>query len=158
MVRKLPRTSHGVAALDKDSERTGCEAALFEWAESYDSKVDYSHFLNKIWNAMPARDFIAMASNPSFLGNPLIKTQHFIGLSVWERTGEDEIAGRHQVRVAHQRYADESFTNVAVKGHNHGGATTWYKKIDGVWKFAGIGPEARWFEFDYEKVFEHTKV
>lgn len=49
-------------------------AAVFEWAESYDSKdwkrlekciaptlrVDYRSFLNKIWEAMPADEFVQM--------------------------------------------------------------------------------------------------
>ena len=29
----------------------------------------------------------------------------------------------------------------------------WYKKIDGVWKFAGLAPIIRWGEFDFDSVF-----
>lgn len=29
-----------------------------------------------------------------------------------------------------------------------------YKKIDGVWKFAGLNPDIRWAEYDFDKVFE----
>ncbi|KAF4536146.1 Short-chain dehydrogenase/reductase SDR [Lasiodiplodia theobromae] len=167
----------------------GCSAALFEWAESYDTKdwdrlrkcvaptlrasisgpplvryvvnviqVDYRSFLDKIWEDMPADQFIAMASDPKFLGNPLLKTQHFIGASRWQQVSETEITGRHQVRVPHQKYTDESRKTVAVKGHSHGGATMWYKKVDSVWKFAGLCPDIRWFEYDYDQVFADTKV
>ncbi|KAI0150994.1 Scytalone dehydratase [Pestalotiopsis sp. NC0098] len=149
-------------------ELTGCQAALFEWVESYDTKdferlrkciaptlrIDYSSFLNKLWENMDAEQYVPMASDPHFLGNPLLKTQHFVGgVSRWEKTAEDEIVGHHQLRVAHQRYTDATFAEVAVKGHAHGGATMWYRKVDGVWKFAGVCPETRWFEYDYDKVF-----
>ncbi|KAK9784072.1 putative Dehydratase [Seiridium cardinale] len=148
----------------------GCLAALFEWAESFDTKdwgrlranlaptmrVDYRHVMGKIWEDMAADDFIPLASNPHFLGDPLLKTQHFIGASRWEETSKDEITGRHQVRVAHQRYTDIAMKEVAMKGHAHGGATTWYKRIDGVWKFAGLCPDIRWSEYKYDEIFgEH---
>jgi scytalone dehydratase len=116
-------------------------------------RVDYRHVMGKIWETMPADDFIQLASSGHFLGDPLIKTQHFIGASRWEKTGEDTIQGRHQLRVAHQRYADGELKEVALKGHAHGGATMWYKKIDGIWKFAGLCPDIRWSEYDYDKMF-----
>ena len=106
---------------------------------------------------MPAEQFIAMASDPKFLGNPLLKTQHFIGASRWEKLSDDEITGTHQVRVPHQKYTDETRTTVAVKGHSHGVGTMKYKKVDGVWKFAGLCPHVRWFEYDYDKVFLDAK-
>ncbi|KAJ5469757.1 hypothetical protein N7530_007114 [Penicillium desertorum] len=169
-------------------ETTGCQKALFEWADSYDTKdwerlreavaptlrvmlhltnlsgsiltprqIDYSSFLNKIWEAMPRDEFILMASNPHFLGNPLLKTQHFVGLSTWEKVSEDQIVGHHQLRVAHQRYTDDGFKEVAVKGHAHGTATMWYAKAEGEWKFAGVGPKVNWTEYDYDKVFADGK-
>ena len=33
----------------------------------------------------------------------------------------------------------------------------WYKKVDGVWKFAGLAPDIRWFEYDFDKVFEEGR-
>ncbi|KAI0536953.1 putative scytalone dehydratase [Xylaria digitata] len=146
----------------------GCQAALFEWAESFDTKdwnrlranlapvmrVDYRHVMGKIWESMPAEDFVPLASNPHFLGDETLRTQHFIGgASKWVRVSNDEIEGRHQLRVAHQRYADSSLKEVTLKGHAHGGATMWYKKVEGVWKFAGLCPDIRWSEFDYDKMF-----
>ncbi|KAM0794049.1 Scytalone dehydratase-domain-containing protein [Usnea florida] len=153
-------------------EVTACQRALFEWADSYDTKdwerlkkciaptlrIDYRAFLNKLWEAMPSAEFIAMASSPHFLGNPLLKTQHFVGLSTWQRgADDDEIVGTHQLRVPHQRYKDESMKEVAVKGHAHGTATVWYRRVavwGHEWKFAGVCPHIRWSEFDYDKIFE----
>ncbi|KAH6676904.1 scytalone dehydratase [Plectosphaerella plurivora] len=145
----------------------GLTAACFEWAESYDSKdwtrlerciapelrIDYRSFLNKLWEAMPAADFIAMISAPTVLGDPLLKTQHFIGGTRWEKISETEVIGHHQLRVPHQRYKDASMSEVVVKGHAHSYNMHWYRKIDGVWKFAGLAPDIRWGEFEFDKVF-----
>ena len=116
-------------------------------------RIDYRSFLDKFWEAMPATDYVAMASDPAVLGDPLLKTQHFIGSSKWEYVSEDEAIGWHQLRVPHQRYTDESMKDVALKGHAHGSNQHWYKKIDGVWKFAGLAPIIRWGEYDFESVF-----
>ncbi|KAH8807220.1 scytalone dehydratase-like protein [Xylogone sp. PMI_703] len=149
-------------------EILGCQTALFEWTESYDSKdwdrlsrcisptlrIDYRSFLNKLWEAIPADDYIKMASDPKVLGNPRLKTQHFIGITRWMKTSEAEITGYHQMRVAHQKYVDDKLSEVLVKGHAHGKGTIWYRKVDGVWKFAGVEPDIRWSEYDHDKVFE----
>jgi scytalone dehydratase len=143
-------------------------AACYEWADSYDSKdwdrlakciaptllIDYRSFLNKIWEAMPAAEFVAMASDPHVLGDPLLRTQHFIGGTKWERVSDDEIIGYHQLRVPHQRYADASLTKVALKGHAHSANKHYYKKVEGVWKFAGLNPDIRWGEYEFDKIFE----
>ncbi|RYP41570.1 hypothetical protein DL767_000912 [Monosporascus sp. MG133] len=146
----------------------GCQAALYEWVESYDTKdwdrlskciastlrIDYRAFLNKLWENMPADAFLGMASDPKVLGNPRLKTQHLVGgASKWDKTSETEITGYHQMRVAHQKYKDSQLTEVDVKGHAHGMATIWYRKEDGVWKFAGIEPGIRWSEYDHDKIF-----
>lgn len=138
-------------------------AAVYEWADSYDTKdwnrlskciaptlrIDYRSFLNKLWEEMPAEEFIKMASDPHVLGDPTLKTQHFIGGTKWEKVSDDEIIGHHQLRVPHQKYTDETCTTVMVKGHAHSYNHHWYKKINGVWKFAGLNPEIRWFEYDF---------
>ncbi|EKD13942.1 uncharacterized protein L3040_005447 [Drepanopeziza brunnea f. sp. 'multigermtubi'] len=152
-------------------EVMGCMSACFEWADSYDSKdwerlrkciaptlrVDYRSFLDKMWEAMPSDEFIIMASNPAVLGNPLLKTQHFIGGTRWEKVSDDEIIGWHQLRVPHQKYTDASKKQVAVKGHAHSTNQHWYRKVDGVWKFAGLSPDIRWSEYDFDKVFEEGR-
>jgi scytalone dehydratase len=145
----------------------GCMAAVYEWACSYDTKdwtrlskciaptlrIDYRSFLNKIWESMPADEFVKMASDPKVLGDPTLMTQHFIGGTKWEKVSDDEIIGYHQLRVPHQKYTDASRAHVAVKGHAHSYNTHWYKKVNGVWKFAGLNPDIRWFEYDFDKVF-----
>ncbi len=103
---------------------------------------------------MPAAEFLAMVSSPAVLGDPTLKTQHFCGASKWESVSPTEVIGWHQLRVPHQKYTDESLTTVAVKGHAHSTNQHWYRKVDGVWKFAGLKPEIRWFEYDFDKVFE----
>jgi scytalone dehydratase len=102
---------------------------------------------------MPADEYITMASDPKVLGDKKLKTQHFCGGSKFEKVSDDEIIGYHQLRVPHQKYTDETMTTVAVKGHAHSTNTHWYKKVDGVWKFAGLSPDIRWFEYDFDKVF-----
>jgi scytalone dehydratase len=116
-------------------------------------RIDYRSFLNKLWPEMPADEYITMASDPKVLGDKKLKTQHFCGGSKFEKVSDDEIIGYHQLRVPHQKYTDETMTTVAVKGHAHSTNTHWYKKVDGVWKFAGLSPDIRWFEYDFDKVF-----
>lgn len=103
---------------------------------------------------MPADGFVEMASNPSVLGNQRLKTQHLVGASKWSKTSETEITGFHQMRVAHQKYANDEMKDVAVKGHAHGKGTIWYRKVNDTWKFAGIEPDIRWSEYDHDKIFE----
>jgi scytalone dehydratase len=102
---------------------------------------------------MPSDEYIKMASDPNVLGDPLLMTQHFIGASRWEKVSEDEVIGYHQLRVPHQRYTDATRTKVAIKGHAHSHNTHWYKKVEGVWKFAGLNPDIRWGEYDFDNVF-----
>ncbi|KAH8753348.1 scytalone dehydratase [Diaporthe sp. PMI_573] len=149
------------------SDYLGLNAALFEWADSYDSKdwkrlsrciaptlrIDYRSFLDKMWPAMPAEEFIAMISDNAVLGNPLLRTQHFVGGSRWEKVSDTEVIGHHQLRVPHQVYTDASLKEVKVKGHAHSYNMHWYRKVEGVWKFAGLNPDIRWSEYDFEKVF-----
>ena len=52
---------------------------------------------------MPADDFVKLVSSPTVLGDPELKTQHFVGASRWERVSEDEVVGYHQLRVPHQK-------------------------------------------------------
>lgn len=102
---------------------------------------------------MPAEEYLAMISSESVLGDRLLRTQHFIGGSRWQRVSDDEVVGWHQMRVPHQRYRDESQTEVMVKGHAHSTNKHWYRKVGGEWKLAGLAPEIRWYEYDFDKVF-----
>jgi len=105
---------------------------------------------------MPAEEFITMISSPTVLGDATLKTQHFVGASRWERVSADEVVGYHQLRVPHQRYdrdPAEEGARVTVKGHAHSANKHWYRRVDGVWKFAGLCPDIRWFEHDFDRIF-----
>lgn len=115
---------------------------------------------------MPASEFVSMASSPSVLGDPTLRTQHFIGGTRWHKVSSTEIVGYHQLRVPHQKYTDSSLTEVKVKGHAHSTNCHWYRKVEiegdggnegGVWKFAGLAPDIRWSEYEFEKVFEEGR-
>lgn len=116
-------------------------------------QIDYRSFLNKLWEAMPAEEYISMISDQHVLGDPLLCTQHFVGSTRWERVSDTEVIGWHQLRVPHQRYTDASRTVVKVKGHAHSANQHWYKKVDGEWKFAGLAPTIRWGEYNFDQVF-----
>ncbi|KAJ5200821.1 hypothetical protein N7491_008374 [Penicillium cf. griseofulvum] len=145
----------------------GCQAAMFEWAESYDTKdwdrflrnatptlhIDYRAFMDKYWEAIPREEFIEMVKDPGFLGNTRVKSQHFVGVSRFEQEAEDYIIGTHQMRVTHQRYKDDDLTEVQRRGHASGNCTVHYRKIDGVWKWAGLLPGIRWKEHEFDKIF-----
>ncbi|KAH7130969.1 Scytalone dehydratase [Dactylonectria macrodidyma] len=147
-------------------EFQGVQTALFEWAESYDTKdwarlhkilapelrVDYRAILGKIWESMPSEEFVTMMSHENVLGSPTLKTQHFVGASVYERVTDTEIIGYHQMRVPHQKYKDAELSEIEEKGHAHGYNQHWYKKIDNTWKFAGLSPKVRWTEHGFEKI------
>ncbi|KAI0126598.1 Scytalone dehydratase [Xylariales sp. AK1849] len=103
----------------------------------------------------PPQDFVAMGTSESFLGNQRLKTQYYVGsASKWIQASEGEITGYHQMRMAHQKYANDTLTEVALKGHGHGKATVWYRMLDGIWKFAGLDPGDRWGEFNYDTIFQ----
>lgn len=106
---------------------------------------------------MPAEEYVKMASDPLVLGDPRLMTQHFCGASKWEYVSDDEIIGWHQLRVPHQKYTDETRSAILVKGHAHSTNQHWYKKIDGKWYFAGLNPNIRWGEYDFDKVFEEGR-
>ena len=94
-----------------------------------------------------------MVSSAHFLGNKRIKTQHFIGATKWSQhpKNPDKITAEHQMRVAHQKYKDDELKEVLYQGHALGRATIQYRKIDGIWKFAGLEPDIRWTEYDNGK-------
>lgn len=98
-----------------------------------------------------------MASSPAVLGDPLLMTQHFVGATRFEKHADDLIIGYHQLRVPHQKWVDETRKEVKVKGHAHSANKHWYRKIEGVWKFAGLCPDIRWGEYDFEAVFEEGR-
>ncbi|KAL9127141.1 MAG: hypothetical protein Q9217_003931 [Psora testacea] len=107
---------------------------------------------------MSANDFVRMASDPGFLGDPLVKTQHLLGQTWWEKISDDEVIGHHQLRAAHNRFTDLTFQRVDRRGHGQSSNEHFYKKVDGVWKFAGIRPNPRWNEYDFEQIFKGINI
>jgi scytalone dehydratase len=115
--------------------------------------VDYSIVGHSRIDSMPASEFLAMMSAPNFLGDPLVRTQHLMGASKYERLSDGKIIGHHQIRAAHQRYTGPDRTVVENKGHGHSVVKHWYEKVDGTWKLAGLCPKIYWNEFDFDKIF-----
>ncbi|KAI9730420.1 MAG: centractin- actin- protein of the dynactin complex [Cirrosporium novae-zelandiae] len=144
---------------------------VFDWGDSFDTKdwkrlrgiiaptmlVDYTQIGMRKWDSMSADEFMAMVSHEGFLGDPLVKTQHLIGGTWWEKLSDTEVIGHHQLRAAHQVYEDSSMTKIRVKGHGHATNELYYRKIDGVWKFAGLKPRVNWNEYDFDSVFKGMK-
>lgn len=106
---------------------------------------------------MPAEDFVAMVSDPGFVGDPLVSSQHFIGASKYQRVSDDEAIGTHQLRAAHQRYTGEDKKTIEAKGHSHAVMQFTYKKIGGEWKLSGMKPTVYWNEFDFDQIFKGSK-
>lgn len=107
---------------------------------------------------MKPDEYLAMLSDPGFLGDPLLKTQHLLGASRWEKVNDELIVGMHQVRAAHVRFADETFHTEEMRGHSHATNEHYYRKVDGQWKFGGLKPTVRWNEEDFENVFKGFKT
>jgi hypothetical protein len=101
-------------------------------------QIDYTHVSNRKWEKIDAEDFINMMSDPGFLGDPLLKTQHLLGATEWVKVADTEIIGHHQLRVAHLRYSAPDFKVEEKRGHSHATNEHYYHKVDGVWKFAGL--------------------
>lgn len=108
----------------------------------------------QVWDALPSGKFAAMVSGENFLGDETLKTQHFIGATKWIRVGDGHVVSHQQMRVAHQKYTDNTLKEVAFKGHAHGNSKVDYLLVDGEWKFAGLEPGVWWTEYNYEKLFE----
>ncbi|KAI9646369.1 Pituitary homeobox 2 [Ciborinia camelliae] len=143
---------------------------VFNWGDSYDAKdwkrlesiiaptllVDYTTIGKERWDSMPAAEFMTMIQSPDFLGDPCVKTQHLLGASRWEKISDTHVIGYHQLRAAHQVYESPDLNVVRLKGHSHATNEHHYRKVDGVWKFAGLKPTVRWNEGDAENCFERV--
>jgi scytalone dehydratase len=92
--------------------------------------------------------YVAILSSSKLLGDKPLKTQHLLGGSKWEQLSDGSVTVTHQIRVAHQRYTDETLSEVKNKGHAHGTTQHWYRKIDGAWKLEGVAPMLNFAEYD----------
>ncbi len=108
----------------------------------------------KKYERMTADEYVSMISDHGFLGDPLLQTQHLIGMSKWEKVADDFIIGHHQVRSGNLRYTGESRQKEEMRGHSHASNELYYRKMpNGTWKFAGLKPFIRWNEHDFQHVF-----
>ena len=107
---------------------------------------------------MSADDFLRMVSDAGFLGDPLVKTQHLLGATWWEKISDTEVIGHHQLRAAHNRFTDLTFQRVDRRGHGQATNEHFYKKIDGAWKLSGVRPTPRWNEYDFEQIFKGINI
>ncbi|CRG88298.1 hypothetical protein PISL3812_05327 [Talaromyces islandicus] len=134
----------------------------FEWAQSYDTKdwellrkclapstrLDFRSLQGELHEDLSPDAYAEILSSAKYLGSKRLKTQHLLGVSKWERLDDGSVKVAHQIRVAHQRYADDALSTVANKGHAHGVTTHWFRKIDGHWKLEGVAPKLEFFEYD----------
>ncbi|OJJ40776.1 hypothetical protein ASPWEDRAFT_98518, partial [Aspergillus wentii DTO 134E9] len=158
-----------------DNILCGC-SSRFEWAESYDTKIsgdswerlsriiapeieiDYTK-VNSINTTMPASSFRTMISGPDFLGDPLIRTQHFIGATKWEKISSTLLEGHHQLRTTHHRFAEPIRGNnsesvvAPVQFKSHVYAKFRYVNMDGGWKWGGLECRIRWNDGPINKLF-----
>ncbi len=130
----------------------GSTAVESEWNKALlkSLQVDYTGIGLQKWPAMPADEYMAMVQNPSFLGDPCTMTQHLVGATYYEKIG------RHQIRAAHQVYAAPDLKKIKFKGHAHASNIHHYRKIDGVWRLAGIKPTVLWSEYDFWSVWNRA--
>lgn len=121
-------------------------------------QMDYSIVGHAVVESMPAEEAVAIMSAQELLGDPLVRTQHLMGASKYERISDIEILAHHQIRAAHQRYRGPDSLEVAAKGHGHAVVKHWYKKIGGNWKLSGIAPSIYWNEHDFDLIFPKLKA
>lgn len=136
--------------------------AAFEWSESYDRKdwarlqqilapavrLDFRSLRGELHENLTPAAYAELLSSRALLGDKELKTQHLLGGAKFELQPDGSVKVEHQIRVAHQRYKDESLTEVLNKGHGIGATTHWYRKIDGAWKIEGVAPRLEWSEYD----------
>ena len=148
--------------ISMDSDYLAIRNVAFEWAESYDTKdwdrlrrclapsirLDFRALRMALHEHLSPDEFVAIISDAKVIGNPRLKTQHFLGGAQWECLNDGTVQVWHQIRVAHQRYVDDDLAVVANKGHAHGATQHCYRKIDGTWKLEGVTPRLEWTEYD----------
>ncbi|KAI4854088.1 hypothetical protein E4T44_00414 [Aureobasidium sp. EXF-8845] len=122
------------------------------WANSYDSKdwkqlrsictdtfkMFYGDLDPRLGNqTVPTEEFVATMSAQTALGDHRLKTMHFLGAVVFERSGDDVMAC-WQIQGLHRReLSDGSVTS--WNGYNY---VQHFYELDGngEWKLAGVKP------------------
>lgn len=100
---------------------------------------------------MAADEFVGLMAQVGSVGDPLVHTQHLIGISKWQKISDEEIIGHHQLRTSHQRYSSGDLRTVERKGRGHAMMRHFYRKINGQWKLAGLRPTLRWNEIEFDR-------
>lgn len=116
-------------------------------------QIDYRDINGNLWPAMPSDEFVHIMSHVGFVCDPLVRTQHHIGASRWQKIREDYVVGHHQLRAAHQRYSATDRKKVESRGHSHALMKHLYKKIGGEWKLAGLKPTVSWNDISFSRAF-----
>ncbi|KAF2468946.1 Scytalone dehydratase [Lindgomyces ingoldianus] len=68
------------------------------------------------------------------------------------------MTGYHQVRTEYKRYKTPQKTDVEATGQGLTLMVHCYKKINGVWKLAGMKPGGRMNEFNFDKIFSELRT
>ncbi|KAH7079989.1 Scytalone dehydratase [Paraphoma chrysanthemicola] len=158
------------------SEAQACSEVSWQWAWSYDTKdwtklaglvtpslhIDYRAVRGPEFNfaSQPADEFIASISSPTELGDPLVATQHLLGLASWTRSDDTHITAAFQIRAQHIRFASDGAGGrskkqvMAAVGH---GTVEHEFELDeaGRWKLAGIKPVVTFADGDMGALMEY---
>ncbi|KAL7934621.1 Scytalone dehydratase [Trichoderma chlorosporum] len=132
----------------------------FEWAESYDTKdwgrlkeclapavrLDFRSLRGELHENLTPEAYSTILIG--MIGDKRLRTQHFLGAAQWEVLSDGRVRVAHQIRAVHQRYTDETLTELVNKGHGLGVTVHWYEKVNGVWKLEGVQPRLDISEFD----------
>lgn len=137
------------------------QTAASAWAESYDDKdwarlkrilgpairLDFRALQGPLQENLTPEQFTAIIADKKVIGDPHVKTQHLLGAGNWSSPGDGTVQVSWQLRVAHQRVAEDMTTQVNF-GHAHGYNQHTYRKIEGVWKIVGIAARIGFIEGD----------
>lgn len=101
--------------------------------------MDYGDVKNDVFE-VPSEQYVQTAD----ANHLVVTTQHLIGgVAKWEKTA-DEIKATFQIRVAKVKWRDQKCADEVARANAHGVCTVPYRKIDGVWKVAGLKPHIAW--------------
>ncbi|KAK0391874.1 hypothetical protein NLU13_1372 [Sarocladium strictum] len=124
----------------------------FEWAMSYDTKIDYTAVTGETFQGISPDDWIKHCSSPRFLGGKRLSTQHLLGGAKYIKVSDTQITAHYQIRAAHLRWKDDARSQEGLRGHGHGEVMQYCSRIDGVWKLAGWKPIVLWNEHEFDEL------
>lgn len=148
--------------IDSSKDYLAIVNIAFTWSTSYDTKdwellrtrlapsikLDFRSLQGQLHDALSPDEYVSLLSDVKMIGDRRLKTQHLMGATKWSQPDNDTIEVVHQMRVAHQRYTDETLTTVANKGHAYGFVIHKYGRYDGLWEIKSVQPDLVWTEYD----------